>query len=94
MSTRLRRATHMAYMPELGRTHVWVGMCLFESNRVRLGPNQVSLGPGLCPGRPTPFIYPLGAPSIRLDYVKQKKPISAKKASSFPLNYDIPLVFR
>jgi hypothetical protein len=26
---------------KLGQTHVWVSMYQFESNRVRLGPNQV-----------------------------------------------------
>jgi hypothetical protein len=74
MSICLRRATLMACVPELGRTHVWVGMYQFESNRVRLGPNQVGFGPGLCPGRHNLFKYPWGAPSIRLDYVKLKTP--------------------
>jgi hypothetical protein len=74
ISTSLRCATLMAYVPELGRTHVWVGIYQFESNRVRSGPNQVGFGPGLCPGRPNPFKYPWGAPSIWLDYYKLKTP--------------------
>jgi hypothetical protein len=40
MSTRLRHATHMACVPKLGRTHIWVGMYPFELNQVSLGPNQ------------------------------------------------------
>jgi hypothetical protein len=74
MSTHLRRATLLACEPELGQTHEWVGMDQFESNRVRLGPNQVGFGPGLCPGRPNLFKYQWGTPSIRLDYVKLKTP--------------------
>jgi hypothetical protein len=55
MSTRLRRATHLAYVLKLGRTHIWVGMYPFESNRVSLGPNQTCFGPGLCWGRPATY---------------------------------------
>jgi hypothetical protein len=55
MSTRLRRATHMACMLKLGRTHIWVGMYPFESNQVGLGPNQACFGLGLCWGRPTTY---------------------------------------
>jgi hypothetical protein len=46
MSTRLRRITHMACGAKLGRTHIWIGMYPFESNRVSLGPNQAGFGPG------------------------------------------------
>jgi hypothetical protein len=62
------RYTH-GLRAKIGRTHVWVGMYQFETNRVRLGPKQVGFGPGLCPGRPNPFKYPWGAPLCCLDYV-------------------------
>jgi hypothetical protein len=44
MSTRLKRHTHGMHA-KLSRTHVWVGMDPFESNRVSLGSNQAGFGP-------------------------------------------------
>jgi hypothetical protein len=58
MSTCLRHATHMACMLKLGKTHIWVGMYLFESNWVSLGSNQVGFGPSQCWGCPVTYKHP------------------------------------
>jgi hypothetical protein len=72
MSTCLRRATLMACMPELGRTHIWVSMYPFESNWVSLSPNQAGFGPGQCWGRLTTYKYPWAPPQLGLDHVLDK----------------------
>jgi hypothetical protein len=62
----------MACVPEIGQTHIWVGMYPFESNRVSLGPNQAGFGPGQHWGRPATYKYPWAPPQLGLDHVYTK----------------------